>query len=292
MSEKVVNAAVKSVLDELGSPGAKRAYDTDWNRFNEWLAGQRVDPLEVTPKIVKAHLLWMREERRLSRGTVRKALTVIREMYRALVADEVLEVNPAREVKAPKAYGSLKTPVLTDEQAHTLFDAQPSGTWKERRNLLVLKTLLGLGWRRAEVARMRGEDFDGKAVSAVVKGGKTISVAVPGWLHAELTEWRGDSSGPVFPRAPGGAREISGNIVYDIVDKARKRVGWSRGVVTPHAMRRTFITLSGQRGVSLKARQLSVGHSSSSTTERYDWARDARAVAVGDVLADIASDHE
>lgn len=290
MTNDPVSAAVRTVLEELGSPGARRAYDTDWNRFSEWLAGQRVDPLEVTPKIVKAHLVWMRDERKLARATVGKALSVIKEVYRALVSDEVLAVNPAREVKPPKAYGSLKTPVLNEAQVRHFFAAQPCATWKDQRNLLVLKTLFGLGWRRAEVARMAGADFDGSVVSAVVKGGKRIAVAIPSWLLAELQEWRGNVPGPLFPRAPGSDRPITGNIIYDIVDKARKHAGLPRGSVSPHAMRRTFITLAGEKGVSLKARQLSVGHVSASTTERYDHARDARQTAVGDVFADIVTE--
>jgi integrase/recombinase XerD len=286
-SEEAVAAALKSVLDDLCSPGAKRAYDTDWNRFSEWIAGQKIDALKVTPKVVRAHVVWMRDERKLARATIGKAISVIREVYRAMVNEEVIAVNPARETKPPKMDGSLRTPVLTEEQVLQLLGAQPHQTWTDKRNLLVIKTLFGLGWRRAEVARMQGSDFDGVAVSAVVKGGKTISVAAPAWLRTELDEWRGESLGPVFPRSPGSEREISGNIIYDIVRKAAKRAGLARGSVTPHAMRRTFITLAGLKGVPLRARQLSVGHTSASTTERYDHARDARATAVGDVFADM-----
>lgn len=286
--EERVADAVRTVIDELASPGARRAYDCDWNRFSEWLAGQRIDPLAVTPKVVSAYVRWMRDERGLARSTISKSISVLREMYRAMVNDELISVNPARETKPPRKTGdSLRTPVLNEEQMRHLLAVQPADTWKGVRNLLVLKTLFGLGWRRAEVARMRGDDFDGNAIGATVKGGKRVVVGAPAWLLAELNEWRGDATGPVFPRAPGVDREITGNIVYDIVDKARKRAGMERGEISPHAFRRTFVTLSGEMGVSLKARQLAVGHTTSSMTERYDRARDARATAVGDVFADI-----
>ncbi len=36
MTPDPVAAALQSVLDDLSSPGAKRAYDCDWNRFSEW----------------------------------------------------------------------------------------------------------------------------------------------------------------------------------------------------------------------------------------------------------------
>jgi integrase/recombinase XerD len=282
--EKVV-----AVLDGLASPGAKRAYDTDWNRFSEWIAGQRIGPLEVTPKVVRDHVLWMRDDRKLARATIGKAISVIREVYRALVNDEVIAVNPARETKPPKMDRSIKTPVLTEEQVRTLLAAQPTATWKDARNLLVLKSLLGLGWRRAEIGRMRGSDIDDQVISAIVKGGKRIAVAMPAWLRAEINDWRGSATGPIFPRKPGGDEEITGNIIYDIVDKAGKRVGMKRGTISPHAWRRTYITLSGERGVSLKDRQMAVGHENQATTERYDHARAARDKAVGDVFAGIVN---
>ncbi len=289
-NEEAVNASVRSVIDELTSPGAKRAYDTDWNRFSEWLAGQRIDPLAVTPKVMRAHIVWMRDERKLARATISKAISVIREMYRAMVNDELITVNPARETKPPrKIHDSLRTPVLSIEQVRALLAAQPKATWMDYRNLLVLKTLFGLGWRRAEVARMRGDDFDGHAIAATVKGGKRVVVGAPAWLRAELDEWRGDATGPVFPRAPGSDREVSGNIIYDIVRKAADRACMPRGSVTPHAWRRTFVTLAGELGASLKSRQLAVGHSTSSMTEKYDRARDARATAVGDIFEDIVN---
>ncbi len=286
-SEEAVAAALKSVLDDLSSPGAKRSYDTDWNRFAEWIAGQHIDPLAVTPKVVRAHVVWMRDEKQYKRATIGKAISVIREVYRAMVNEELIAVNPARETKPPKMDGSLRTPVLNEAQVRTLLGAQPRATWTERRNLLVLKTLFGLGWRRAEVARMRGADFDGTSVSAIVKGGKRIAVAAPAWLRADLEEWRGGSPGPLFPRKPDGERPITDNIVYDIVKQAARRAGFPRGAVTPHALRRSNITIAGQLGVSLRARQLAVGHTSASTTERYDHARDARATAPGDAFADI-----
>lgn len=288
-SEEKVAEALRTVLGDLPSVGAKRAYDTDWNRFSEWLAGQRIDPLEVTPKVVGAYVRWARDDRKLARATIGKSVSVLRQVYGQLVNDEVMSVNPAREIKTPKMDHSLRTPVLTEEQVRALFAAQPNETWKQQRDLLVLRSMIGLGWRRAEIARMRGDDFDGNVVTAIVKGNKRIAVAAPAWLREELDEWRGGNPGPVFPRAPGSNHEISGNIVWEIVDKARKRTGLPRGSVTPHAFRRTYITLAGQKGVSLRARQLSVGHTSASTTERYDHARDARATAVGDVFADIAS---
>jgi integrase/recombinase XerD len=295
-SEEKVDAALKDVLDELGSPCSRRAYATDWNRFYEWACGHHIDLLEVTPKVVRDHVVWMRDERKLKRSTVGKAISTIREVYRALVNAEVIAVNPARETKQPRMDHSLKTPVLNEDQMRTLIGSMPTGTWREQRDRLVVLCLFGLGWRRAEVARMRVKDIDGNTMSAVIKGGKTIKVAVPDWLLEEIKHWRASAclfSGPIFPRSDmrgaGWARPISGAIVYEIVTALAKSAGFPKGAVTPHAMRRTNITIAGQMGVSLKARQLAVGHATTSMTERYDHARSATIDAVGNVFSGIVS---
>lgn len=287
--DEIVDAALRSVLINLPSPCSRRAYDVDWRRFAGWLSQQGIHPLAVTPKVVNAHVLWMREEQ-YKRSTIGKALSSIREVYKALVNNEDLTVNPARETKTPRSDGTLKTPLMTQEQVRHLLRVQPRGTWRYERDRMVLLCLFGLGFRRAEIARMRVEHFDGNVVTATVKRNKQLTVAVPDWLLDELTTWRETAcifSGPLFPREPLGDREISGAIVYEIVIAAAAHAGFKSGQVTPHAFRRTFVTLSGELGVSLKARQLAVGHDSSNVTERYDHARDARRAAPGNAFAAI-----
>lgn len=289
-SDEKVADALQDVLSDLSSPASRRSYEVDWNRFSEWAAGQRIDLLDVTPKVVREHVVWMRDTRGLKRSTIGKAISTIREVYRALVNAEVLKVNPARETKNPRSDHALKTPVLTEDQVRTLLLAQPLGTWREKRDRLVLLCLFGLGWRRAEIARMHVQHMDGNTIVATVKGGKTINVAVPDWLLEEIEAWRAIAcvlDGPIFPREELGTEPISGAIVYEIVTAAAARAGFPPGAVTPHAMRRTNITIAGEKGVSLKARQLAVGHSSQNTTEKYDRARDATREAVGNVFADI-----
>jgi integrase/recombinase XerD len=164
----------------------------------------------------------------------------------------------------------------------------PASSWTERRDRLIVRMTFGLGWRRAEVARARFEDIDGDSITAIVKGSKRLTVGLPDWLAEDIFEWRqfaGIDSGPLFPRRTDDPRPITGAIVYRIVKQMCSRAGIA--VIPPHGLRRTNITLGGKRGLTLKERQLSVGHSSSATTERYDRARDARANKTGNVFADL-----
>ena len=282
-----VAISLAGVLDQLASPESRRAYENDWARYASWLEQQGVPVLEARARHVVAHLAGLREQGK-AKSTAGRALSVIREVYGALVRDEHIEVNPAREVKNPKQSSEPRTPWLTEDELAKLL-AAPATTWEERRDRLCVLLLLGLGWRRAEVARMRVEDFRDGTVTGVVKGGKRLTVGVPEWLQVEIATWcahAGVDKGPLLPRAPLKPEAVSGGMVYKMVAAVAARAGVT---INPHGLRRTTITLAGALGATLKERQLMVGHTSQSTTERYDRARDAAGNAPGRVFASMVS---
>jgi integrase/recombinase XerD len=282
--------ALAEVLADLPSDDSKRAYRNDWLRFRAWLERQGVAVVAAEPRHIKAHIASLRDEKK-AKATTGRALSVIRAIYGTLVVNGVIEVNPAREVKNTKLSGDPRTPVLNEEQVRALL-ALPTETWKERRDHLCLCLLFGLGWRRSEVARMCVEDFHEGTVTGIIKGNKTLTVGVPEWVQDKILEWCAYAQieeGPLLPRGPEKPEKISGDIVYKIVVNAAKRAELK---LSPHALRRTNITIGGERGVSLKERQLSVGHGSQAVTERYDKARDAAKKAPGQVFADLVKKRE
>jgi site-specific recombinase XerD len=282
-----IRNAFDRILRNLGSDKSRRAYETAWSRYLVWLELEGIEVTEVKPHHVEDHLSALQEKGN-KRSTCSHALSIIREVYGALVRAEIITVNPAREVKNPKFDSAPKTPHLNEEQMKKLLGI-PRETWRDRRDHLVVCLLFGLGWRRAEIARLRLYDFKHEMVTGVVKGGKTLTVGVPEWLMDKIDEWCIScgltSEDALLPRAADTPREP---MTDDMVYQAVKRVADLAEVeISPHGLRRTNITLGGERGVSLKERQLSVGHRSQSTTERYDHARDASKNAPGQVFADL-----
>lgn len=283
-----IQVSLNRLLKNLGSDKSRRAYEDDWARYTTWLGTQNLQVTEVKPKHIEDHITWLQGEGN-KRTTCGRALSVIRSVYGVLVRDELLAANPAREVKNPKFDSALKTPWLNEDQVKQLLSF-PIETWEDRRNHLALRLLFGLGWRRSEVARMRVEDLYNGTITGVVKGSKTLTVGVPAWLMTAIEQWcqyAGIRSGALLPRAEDDPSEISDDMLYKIVKNAAKRVGLPKEIVTPHALRRTNITLAGKRGVPLKQRQLAVGHESIVTSEKYDRARDAASNAPGQVFEDL-----
>lgn len=282
----VVAETVASAIADLPSAESQRSYAYDWRCYMAWLLTLGLDVTAARPKDVQRYIASLRDRR--AKASIGRALSVIRTIYGALVRDELMAVNPAREVKGPKSDSTPKTPWIHNEADVEKLLNVPASSWTERRDRLIVRMLFGLGWRRAEVARALLEDIEGDTISATVKGSKRITVGLPDFLAEEIFEWRmfaGIQDGALFPRREEDRRAINGGIVYRVVRQACARAGIE--VVPPHALRRSYITHSGIRNVSLKERQLAVGHSSSSTTERYDRARNAAGTKVGNVFADL-----
>jgi integrase/recombinase XerD len=282
----LIATSVADLIAQLPSPRSRRAYRDDWAAYCRWLSGQGIAVEIARPRHVGGYLARMRDEKR-AKKSISRALSVLREVYGALVRDEIMETNPAREVKSPKIDSAPSTPFLTEDQLRKLFDWSAE-SWRERRDLMCIQLLLGIGWRRSETARMCVEDFKNGTVTGILKGNKPYTAGVPDWLQAGIASWceyAGISEGPLLPRALGNRKAISGDIVFQIMKTITKRVGLPH--FSPHAIRRTKITIEGERGISLKIRQLSVGHASQATTELYDHARDAAKNAPGNIFADF-----
>lgn len=283
-----IERSVERLLRQLGSDNSRRVYRNDWGRFLTWLNGEGLTVTEVKPRHVEDHIIWLHENQGCTRSTCSRALSVIRAIYGILARDEIIATNPAREVKNPKYDSTPKVPVLAEEQVKRLLNL-PAETWKERRNKLVVEILLGLGWRRSEVARMRLEDFSEDGSLSKKKGGKTAATGVPKFIVEKIREWchyAGIKEGPIFIRSIEDRREISGEIVYKIVKGALTQAGIEEG--SPHALRRSFATLLYKSGkASLRELQIALSHSSSVTTERYTKVVDAHKIAPGEGLEDL-----
>lgn len=296
MKKDPVTEPLARLLRNLGSEGSRLGYKNDWERYRKWLAVEKVDVLKVKPRHIEAHIMALQDDGD-ARSTCGRALSVIREVYGILVRDELMEVNPAREVKNPKFDGGKpKTPWLDEDQIKKILNI-PCTTWHDRRDHMCLCLLCGLGIRRAEIARINIEDFrvrgQNTELEFVSKGGKSATVGVPQWLTEKITEWAeyaGIKSGALLPRSATNAASINGDIIYKIVRAAGIKAGLPKKLVKPHAFRRTAITLAYKEGVSIDDLQRAAAHSNKSTTEHYIQAVQTSETAPGDWMKRLIGD--
>ena len=153
-------------------------------------------------------------------------------------------------------------------------DDSPAG----RRDAAMLAVLYGGGLRRGELCRLDLGDFDAKGCTLTVRGGKGRRQRVVflnrgacrylrGWIRD-----RGGEPGPLFcPVSSTGAVRVSrmrGESLWYILGMRQKQAGLSG--ITPHGMRRAFVTQLLDAGVDVFTVQRMAGHADAVTTARYD----------------------
>lgn len=221
--------------------------------------------------------------------TVARMVACIRGFYRFLVIDRRLAVNPAEDLRAPKAWPALPV-FLTLEEVDRLI-AQPDVTTPlGLRDRAMIELLYATGMRVSELVSTRLSDVNLEAGYLVCtgKGGKQRIVPVgdqaAAWVARYQKEARqkllkGRASQRLFVNARGGSLSRVG--FWKILKGYVRQAGLGRSV-SPHVLRHSFATHLLDRGADLRAIQMMLGHADLSTTEIYTHVLETRLRAVYD----------
>jgi len=282
------------VLDALDSDHSRRAYDKALADFMAWHEAQgRPGLIKATVQAYKAKL----QADGLAASTINQRLAAVRALAREAADNGLLPDALAAGIAAiggVKAAGVRTGNWLTLEQAQALLRAPDISTRKGLRDRAVLAVLLGGGLRRSELAALEFGHLasrDGRwvIVDLVGKGNRVRSVPIPDWTKVAIDAWaqagRLGRTGRVF-RAVNKADRVTGSslsaqAIHGIVKEASLLAGVR---ATAHDLRRTYSKLARAGGSPLEQIQLSLGHASIQTTERYLGARQDLTDAPGDRL--------
>jgi site-specific recombinase XerD len=130
--------------------------------------------------------------------------------------------------------------------------------------------------RRAEIVGLDVADVidGGRSLRVRGKGNKERIVYLPEGAVNVLSNWlsyRGNTTGPLFcatSRKGEPQRPLAEQTVYDVLRALGRTAGIA--VVAPHDLRRTFVSMLLDQGVSLSTVSALAGHASVSTTATYD----------------------
>jgi site-specific recombinase XerD len=147
-----------------------------------------------------------------------------------------------------------------------------------RRDAALLAVLYGAGLRRSELVGLDLADFDRVTGALTVqrgKGRKARVAYITGGAVAAVEAWltvRGDAPGALLGAVDkaGGVtvRHLSGQAVFNILERLAAAAGVAS--FSPHDLRRTMISDLLDAGADVVTVQRLAGHSSVSTTSRYD----------------------
>ena len=271
---------VELVLDSLASPHSRRAYGRALGEFFSWYAANASGE-GFTRAVLgryRSHLI----ERGLSAASVNLALAALRKLASEAAAHGGLSPLAAagiRSVSGARRSGVRTGNWLTLQQAQQLLAAPDPETTKGLRDRVLLGLLVGCGLRRGELAGLSFSDVaqrEGRwaIVDLLGKHGRVRTVPMPSWAKLALDDWAavaGIDSGAVLRRVSKGGQVGTGPItpqgVFEAVVCYARKAGLGR--ITPHDLRRTFAKLAHLGRAPLEQIQISLGHASIQTTERY-----------------------
>jgi site-specific recombinase XerC len=233
----------------------------------------------------------------LAPATVNLALSALRGVATAvwelgyMTAEEHARIlkglKPARGTRLPAGRSARRGEIgaLLDACA---ADPSPAGA----RDAAMIALMYSTGLRRAELAGLRLESYSPSEgqLRVVGKGNRERALPVIGGAAAALADWlveRGQESGPLFLRINKGGRVLgeglSDDAVYGVLRKRNRQAGLSEDL-TPHDLRRTFMTQLFAAKTPTPIVQRLAGHASAVTTIRYDRSGDEEAREAVEVL--------
>ena len=267
----------------------RHAYGADVRQFACWATWQRIEPPDVTHKLLRRYAAALTSsydggaEQRAAPATVARKLAALRVFFGTLREHGEISANPADLLAAPKRSQELPD-VFTPDQVSKLLDRIPASTPLELRDRALLEIAYSSGLRAEELVSLDvpSIDFDGEQLRVEGKGSKTRIVPVGEPALAALARYleraraalaSGDDEAALFLSKSG--RRLS---TSDI--RRRLRV-WSRhaavqGGMHPHALRHSFATHLLEGGADLRSIQELLGHASISTTQIYTRIESAR----------------
>jgi site-specific recombinase XerD len=219
-------------------------------------------PARLGPEQVRAFLVHLVQERRVSLSQYKQTRSALRFLYRVTLGrDDVPESIPP--VKQPRTLPV----VLSPDEVVRFFAAI-----RNIKHRAILMTAYAGGLRVSEVAALRVTDIDSQRMVIHVRRGKgqkdRYVMLSPRLLEMLRMYWKA-----VRPRDflfPGANldRPITTASVQKVCQRARKAAGMGKNI-TAHTLRHSFATHLLEAGTDLRTIQVLLGHRSFSTTARY-----------------------
>jgi site-specific recombinase XerD len=266
-------------LDSVTSPHSRRAYDIALNDFLAWYYAETRPP--VSRAVVNAYKAQLAAAG-LSASTINVRLSAVRKLVSEAADDGLIPPELAASigsVRGASRHGVRMGNWLDRLQAEQLINAPDPGTTAGKRDRALLATLIGCGLRRSEAAALTFKHIQQREnrwviVDLVGKHSRIRSIPMPAWAKVTIDEWSatsGINTGRIFRPVNRGGRLTHESLTGKSIWFALRRYTTELGLpsLAPHDLRRTYARLAHQGGAKLEQIQMSLGHASIQTTERY-----------------------
>lgn len=284
---------IEMVVDALPSENSRRAYQRHLEEFFYWHSSENRP--ELNKALINRYVKFLRSNKNSS-ANINQKLSAIRKLASEAEDNNLLDskiANGIRAVKGVPQRGRRTGNWLTKEEAQMWLNAPDVKTLKGTRDRAILSVLIGCGLRRAEAAILCVDHIQQREgrwaiIDIVGKRDKNRTVPMPSWAKAAIDAWTYSAhieDGIIFRRVNKGGNLMGEGLteqaIYNVVIHYAEKL--EKQGIAPHDLRRTFAKLAHKGGSPIDQIQLSLGHDSINTTEKY--------LGVEQDLTDAPCDH-
>ncbi|MFO7978363.1 MAG: site-specific tyrosine recombinase [Bacteroidales bacterium] len=265
-------------LERSLSENSIAAYVADAEKLFHFLEQHHgtVLPAQITRGQVEAFVLFI-GSLELSAFTQARIVSGVKAFFRYLTIEEVIQVNPASLLEAPRLNRKLPE-VLSVEEINSILAAIDLSSPEGQRNMAIIETLYGCGLRASELINLKLSELNLKEEYVVVNGKgnkqRIVPIGQEALKHIDLY-YRGcrvhqsivkGFEDILFLNRRGS--RLTRVMIFTIVKKLALQAGIQKPV-SPHTFRHSFATHLVEGGADLRVVQEMLGHESITTTEIY-----------------------
>jgi integrase/recombinase XerD len=255
------------------------AYTTDLGQFAQFLEKRKRTLLKARRNDVGDFIQQLFANSVDGRSVGRK-LSALRQFYRYLLLDKLIESDPTLNIASPKQWKVLPKSLARDEVETMLSNPHPMSDRKlddaiATRNRAMLEVFYAGALRVSEIIGVKLEDLKLDLGFVLVRGkgdkerivplGKSAQQALAEYMrHARSTLAGKHSSALLF--LGRGARKLTRQRVWQMVRAASLVAGRH---ASPHMLRHSCATHMVENGADLRTVQTILGHADISTTQIY-----------------------
>ncbi len=235
--------------------------------------GERLDPLEISPELIREWIVVLMD-RGYTSSSVNRKLSSLRSFFKYLLKKEYLTVDPMAKINGPKKRKPLPVFVKEADMDRLLDDSNFDQSFKGVRDRLILETFYLTGMRLSELVGLNDGDIDFASSLIKVTGkrnkqrlipfGEALKCSIQAYVDIRNAEV--GTSEAFFVRENG--RSLTSELVYKIVKRNLSKVVTLKKR-SPHVLRHSFATAMLNNDASLGAVKELLGHSSLAATEIY-----------------------
>ena len=275
-----MNSCIDSFISHLQkvkrfSPHTCKSYQNDLKEFLEFLVAvfEVNDVSQISSPMVRNFVVFMVEKKYTSK-TINRKLSTIRSWVKYLLKNGNVDKDFMEKIQSPKIGKRLPAFIKEEDLLDSLNDLILDKTFRNIRDLTMVKLLFFTGMRRAELQNLKIQDlfFEENKLKVIGKGNKERYIPIVGSMIQELKTYQTlrkeiEPAVPYLFVTEKGAM-LYPKAIYNGVNRILSLVT-SLEKKSPHVLRHTYATQLLNNGADINAIKELLGHANLSATQIY-----------------------